>query len=308
IFLTAHGHTYCRDILDFNSWFQKEFSEIGTPNKIYLMESCFSGEFVELFYGPSFAMSSVEADSYAIGYTGDNGTWVISEPPFIGGISAHFWAKAINDTRADTSGDGVVSLVEMTEYSLPQIRKCYNETFEHYPDVEQLIQATAGYTENYPIPIVINNLYYDITLNATDYILHNNKYKWEDDIIAPEIECLETIYFFEDNSSVTAPFLITDRSDFSYYCYVNGIPTKQGKIEGPYAELQLQLKVEVKPGETHNVSVAAVDEWGNEKTDFTFIIYDGKENNASFGFWSIGSVLFLVAFVFMKRKISRKNM
>ncbi|GAH26980.1 unnamed protein product, partial [marine sediment metagenome] len=183
IYLSAHGHTYCRDVLDFNSWFQLEFFQIGTDNKIFLMESCYSGEFVELFFHRSFAMGSVAKDEFALLYTSvDSDTWMLSEPEFVGGISSHFWAKTMADINADSSANGVVSLEEMYVYSLPYIRQCYNETFEIFPELADYASSIAGSTENYPHPKVMNNLPYELTLNATDFILNNQDYLWEEDL------------------------------------------------------------------------------------------------------------------------------
>ncbi|MCG3221956.1 MAG: hypothetical protein H7641_11315 [Candidatus Heimdallarchaeota archaeon] len=293
VYITAHGHTYCRDVLDFNNWFQKEFNDIGTNNKVIFMETCFSGEFIKNFYGNLFAMSSVGEDSYAITYTPENDTWVLSEPPFVGGISSHFWAKTIKDVNADVSGDGVVSIEEMYEYSLPSIRECYNETFENNPSLAELIRFTAGFTDNYPIPTVVDNIYYELTLNATDYILNNEKYQWEDDIIAPVILNYDTIYFTEENETITVPFLVSDRSSIFYYCYVDSKLDKHGKVDGPYAELELLCKVNVESHEDYNVSLTVVDDWGNEKLDFTLIIFDGEEE-ASLSLWGLGFALIVV--------------
>ena len=296
IYITAHGHTYIRDILDFNDWFHQEFDEINTSNKIIFIESCFSGEFIRNFYGKLFAMGSVGEYSYAIAYTPDNGTWTLSEPPFVGGISSHFWAKTIKDLNADTSGDGVVSIEEMYDYSLPLIRECYNETLENNPSLEELILSTAGYTENYPYPTVVNNIYYEMTLNATDFVLNNDKYQWEEDIIAPLIHNYDYMYFTEDNETIKVPFLISDRSSFHYYCYINDNLDKNGEVKGPYAQLELLCKIDVEPHEDYNVSISVVDDWGNENIDSTLVIFKG-DKEASLSMWGLGFALIVAHFL-----------
>lgn len=293
VYITAHGHTYCRDVLNFNDWFQKEFNDIGTSNKVIFMETCFTGEFIKNFYGNLFAMGSVGEDSYAITCTPENDTWVLSEPPFVGGISSHFWAKTMKDINADLSRDGVVSIDEMYEYSLPLIRESYNETFESYPNIADLIRFTAGFTENYPFPTVVDNIYYELSLNATDYILNNEKYQWEDDIIAPTIHNYDIIYFTEENESITVPFFVSDRSSLYYYCYVNSKLDKYGNVMGPYAELELLCKVNVEPHEDYNVSLTVVDDWGNENIDTTLVVFNGEEE-ASLSMWGLGFVLIVV--------------
>lgn len=309
IYIMAHGHTYCRDVLDFNSWFQAEFDQIGTANKVYLMESCYGGEFVRLFSGRCYAMSSVSPFELAIAYIPDeNGTWTLSEPPFAGGISSHFWAKAMTNISADSSLDGVISLNEMYLYSLPLIRNCYNETFEANPSLADYIESIAGYTENYPMPTVLNNLYYDLTLNATDFILNHEKYVWEDDIKGPTINS-QIIIYYTDEVTVDVIFEISDRSDFNYYCYVD-VDLKTWGSHGATMlnswDYRYSLSIDEK--RDYNVTIAVVDEWGNENTNFTLVKYVGDSKEASYGsISSLIAIVFLPIIVLYYRTKRRKD-
>jgi hypothetical protein len=285
VYIMAHGHTYCRDVLNFNSWFQTEFFQIDTKNKVYLMDSCYAGEFVRNFFGDCFAMGSVGEYEVAIAYLPEeNGTWELTEPPFAGGISSHFWAKSLINMEADTSLDGVISLNEMYIHSLPKIRECYNETFELYPDMVDYVENLAGYTENYPYPKVMNNLPYEITLNATDFALNNDNYLWEDDIEAPEILSQDIIYF-SDESEIDITFQIRDRSAFDIYCYVNDqldifASTSQAATGSEFWNYTYELEVE--PNHNYNVSLAALDEWSNRNENFTLVIFNGNTNTADY--------------------------
>ncbi len=298
IYFTAHGHTYCRDVLDFNTWFQHEFNQIGTTNKVFLMESCYGGEFVMFFPEKCYAMSSVSSFEPAIAYNPEeNGTWLLSEPPFAGGISSHFWAKTLSDISADSSLDGVVSLNEMYTYSLPFIKDCYNETFELYPDIAQYIEAVAGYTENYPRPLVVNGLYYDLTLNATDFILNHEKYVWEDDIDEPNINCQNTINY-TDETTVNVIFEISDRSDFNYYCYVNNDLKKWGSHEATISSTwNYTYVLSINEKQDYNVTLAVVDEWGNENIEQTLVKFTGEVSETSIGFFSYGIIIVLLPLI-----------
>ena len=286
IYIMAHGHTYCRDVLEFNSWFQFEFFQINTKNKIFLMDSCYAGEFVKNFYGSCYAMSSVGESEVAIGYfPEENGTWILSEPPFVGGISSHFWVKSLASTEADASLDNVISLNEMYIHSLQNIRDCYNETFELYPSITDYIENIAGYTENYPYPKILNNLQYEITINATDYILNNEKYVWEGDVKAPKIECQGVVYFTKADNYIDLIFQISDQSDFEYFCYVNEILEKWGNHHATGDDSwNYTYRLKVQPNSSYNVSLAAIDGWSNRNVNFTLVLYIEESDSANYSF------------------------
>ncbi len=310
IYIMAHGHTYCRDVLELNTWFQTEFFQINTKNKVFLMDSCYAGEFVRNFYDQCFAMGSVAEHEVAIAFfPEENGTWFLSEPPFAGGISSHFWSKALTNIEADTSLDGVVNLHEMYIYSLPKIRGCYNETFEYYPDMADYVENLAGYTENYPYPKVMNNLHYELTLNATDYKLNNEQYLKEDDTEAPEIRSQDTIYFAEEDSKVEMVFQIRDQSAFDIYCYVDGqldpfVSNSHAATREEYWNFTYELSVQ--PNHDYNVSLAAVDEWSNRNESFTIVVYNGESNTANYEF-TVSIFFFFVFQIVILRLKARKR-
>lgn len=310
IYLSAHGHTYCRDVLDFNSWFQLEFFQIGTDNKIFLMESCYSGEFVELFFHRSFAMGSVAKDEFALLYTSvDSDTWMLSEPEFVGGISSHFWAKTMADINADSSANGVVSLEEMYVYSLPYIRQCYNETFEIFPELADYASSIAGSTENYPHPKVMNNLPYEVTLNATDFILNNQDYLWEEDLEGPSIDVQNIIFFTEDDEEIEIIFVVSDRSDFEYYCYVNTVLETWGIHEATGSNSwNFRYTLSVESNNEYNVSLSASDVWGNSNLNSTLAKCDSETKNTSYDYtFSVFTILILSAAILLQRARKRKD-
>lgn len=304
VYITAHGYTYCRDVLEFNTWFQAEYNQINTTNKIFLMESCHGGEFVEKFYDPGYSMSSVSAHELAIALIpGDNGTWIFDEPLFSGGISSHFWAKAMIDMEADTTLDGVVSLDELYDFSLPKIKKFYNETFEAYPNTADYVKSIVGYTENYPVPIVMDNLEYDLTLNATDFILNNEQYSWEDDLDSPVISYQEFIYF-SNEKKVEVLFQISDRSDFNYYCYVNDVYQKGGSHSATGDAIwNFTIIISVEIAKEYNITFTAIDKWDNTNTKTTFVKYKNSTEKTSLNLiFSILPLLTIASFFFSKKR------
>jgi len=165
LYFAAHGYGCLKDILDLNSWFQEEFLAIPTQYKILLIDSCHAGEFIEpledyITTNQFYAMGSVAPNELAIAFVPDDqvGEWPYSEPAFLGIISSHFWSLSLTNSSADTNNDNIVSMEELYDHSLPTIKKIYGEVFEQDPEIADIVLNTAGYLENYPRPVVINNL------------------------------------------------------------------------------------------------------------------------------------------------------
>ena len=185
VFFATHGYLCLRDILDFNYWFHKEFLEIPTDYKILLIDSCHAGEFIEplLQYSTEnsfYAMGSVAANEFGIAFVPEDSDegWPYSEREFYGIISSHFWANTLTNSSADANADDIISMTEMYDYSLPIIKKIYAEVFIEDPDLAEFIETETGYTDDYPNPVVIENL-------ASNFSLYK-------DYLDANIELLET--------------------------------------------------------------------------------------------------------------------
>jgi hypothetical protein len=198
--------------------------------------------------------------------------------------------------EADTSLDGVISLDEMHIHSLPNIRDCYEETFLLYPDMAAYVEGLVGYTENYPYPKVMDNLFYDLTLNATDFIINNDKYVYDDDIKVPEILAPQTVYF-ADEEELQITFQVRDQSSFDIYCYVNGqldLYASDSHDATGSEFWNYTYNLEVEPNHSYNVSLAAVDYWSNRNENFTLVIFNGDTDATSFEFVAIVFCIFPV--------------
>lgn len=179
IFINVEGQSFLNDTLDFNTWFPEKFLETKTLQKIILIESSQSGAPIEeLIFTDGYGLSSVSTDEKNIRFTEDDlVNWTLSENPFIGGISAHFWIDAINNISADLSNDDVVTMDEVNSFSLSKIRSTYKEVFN-----DNLTWASEEFGINdpnntvYPNPLSYNIHAHNLTLNATDFIINNANY------------------------------------------------------------------------------------------------------------------------------------
>ncbi len=179
LYFSAHGYLGLRNILDFNSWFHAEFLAIPTPYKILLIDSCHAGEFIEpledyVATDSFYAMGSVAPNELAIAFVPDDqdGEWPFSEEPFLGTISSHFWSLSITNSSADTNSDSIVSMNELYDHSLPTIKKIYSEVFVEDPEIADIVLDEVGYIDNYPRPLVINNLNENFSL-YNNYLQQN---------------------------------------------------------------------------------------------------------------------------------------
>ncbi|MCG3221997.1 MAG: hypothetical protein H7641_11525 [Candidatus Heimdallarchaeota archaeon] len=179
IFINVEGQSFLNDTLDFDTWFPEKFLEIKTAQKIILIESSQSGASIEeLIFTDGYGLSSVSTDEKNIRFTEhDLVNWTLSENPFIGGISAHFWIDAINNISADISGDDVVTMDEVNSFSLAKIRSTYNEMFnDNLTWASEEFGITDPNNTVYPKPLSYNFHAHNLTLNATDFIINNANY------------------------------------------------------------------------------------------------------------------------------------
>jgi hypothetical protein len=179
VFFHVEDHSYLNDTLDFDEWFPDKLLGTKTAQKIVLIESSESGASIEqINYIDGYGLSSVAADEKNIRFTNtDLVNWSLSESPFLGGISAHFWIKTINNITADISGNNVVTMDEVNSYSLVKIRELYNEAFNNNLTWAQNEYGIVNPNDTvYPNPLSYNFHTYNQTLNATDFIINNENY------------------------------------------------------------------------------------------------------------------------------------
>lgn len=179
IFFHVEDHSYLNDTLNFDDWFPDKLLGTKTAQKIVLIESSESGASIEqIYYIDGYGLSSVGVDEKNIRITSDDLiNWSLSESPFLGGISAHFWIDAMNNIAADTSGNNVVTMDELNSYSLTKIRDLYNEAFNN--NLTWALNEFGISDPNdavYPNPLSYNFHTYNQTLNATDFIINNENY------------------------------------------------------------------------------------------------------------------------------------
>jgi hypothetical protein len=179
IFINVEGQSFLNDTLDFDTWFPEKFLETKTLQKIILIESSQSGASInELIFSDGYGLSSVSAEEKNIRFTEDDlVNWTLSEKPFIGGISAHFWIDAINNISADLSNDDVVTMDEVNSFSLAKIRSTYKEVFnDNLTWALEEFGITDPNNTVYPNPLSYNFHAHNLTLNATDFIINNANY------------------------------------------------------------------------------------------------------------------------------------
>ena len=179
IFINVESYSFLNNTLDFEDWFPNEYLKIKSAQKVILIESSQSGSSIEkLNFVDGFGLSSVGSSEKNFRFTSEDFlNWSLSEPPFTGGISAHFWIDTISNLAADTSGNSVITMDEVESFSLERIRQIYREKFnENLTWTSEEFGITDPNATIYPTPLSYNNHPHNLTLNATEFILNNNNY------------------------------------------------------------------------------------------------------------------------------------
>lgn len=117
-YIGTHGY-YLRHELDFNGELTETWKSVAVKDKVLMVDSCSSGEFIEQLedepYGQAFAVTSKD----------QVGWWGLEEEglPIIGSIWVHYFAEAMNsDSDADDNGDGLLTLGEALDYSVVKMQ------------------------------------------------------------------------------------------------------------------------------------------------------------------------------------------
>jgi len=107
-YVTSHGN-YLRYHVHWNDFFPEEWSQIPSYRRVLVVDSCTAAEFTNSINqdsNPHISIAAVDDDEYGWKGIKEEGL------PIIGGIFTFFFAEALVELKADTNGDGLVSVQE----------------------------------------------------------------------------------------------------------------------------------------------------------------------------------------------------
>ena len=107
-YVTGHGN-YLRYHVHWNDFFPEEWSQITSYRRVLVVDSCSAAEFTNSINNdpnPHISIAAVDEDEYGWKGIKEEGL------PIIGGIFTFYFSEALVETKADTNGDGFVSVQE----------------------------------------------------------------------------------------------------------------------------------------------------------------------------------------------------
>lgn len=107
-YVTGHGN-YLRYHVHWNDFFPEEWSQIPSYRRVLVVDSCSAAEFTNSINddpNPHISIAAVDEDEYGWKGIKEEGL------PIIGGIFTFYFAEALVEMKADTDGDGLVSVQE----------------------------------------------------------------------------------------------------------------------------------------------------------------------------------------------------
>jgi hypothetical protein len=170
LYIFTHG-SWMRNVLLWNDWFPDEWEKLNTQRKILMVDSCSAGEFIEpLRFDPSphISLAHCSADEVAWAGLPEEGL------PIIGSVWNYYFTNALCNSTADLDKNGVVSVEEAFNFSIPLVQTYMNETVFAVPEFLQSYHDIGIYPENmdaYPHPVMDDQYPDELHLDLRYYIM-----------------------------------------------------------------------------------------------------------------------------------------
>ena len=152
VYVASHGR-YLQDVLRWGDFFAAEWAEIPSRRRVLVVDACQAANYTRLLDGdpaPYISLAAVDGDEY--GWTGLEEEGL----PIIGGVFTHYFAAAFGTPRADTDGDGCVSVQEAALLAEEQQRAYMHDVVFSVPEFRAMYrQAGARPDEDPTFPDVI---------------------------------------------------------------------------------------------------------------------------------------------------------
>lgn len=152
-YIFTHG-MWMRRILQWNTWFPKEWQKLNTLKKILIVDSCFAEEFIEplkIDPSPHISLACCSADEVAWAGLEEEGL------PIIGSVWNYYFTNALCNLSADLDTNGVISIEEAYDFSVPLVQQYMKENVFTVPEFLESYHNIGIYPENfdtYPNPIM----------------------------------------------------------------------------------------------------------------------------------------------------------
>lgn len=164
-YVTGHGN-YLRYNLDWETFFPAEWAEINSLRRVLLVDSCTAAEFTKALQddpNPYLALAAVDEDEYGWKGIEEEGL------PIIGGIFTFYFVEAIEGTRADLDGDGIVSVQEAAQLAEENQRTYMHQVVFNVDEFVEMYHSIGVRPENdetFPDVIIDDRIGYPLHLKV----------------------------------------------------------------------------------------------------------------------------------------------
>ncbi len=145
IYVAAHGN-YLSNVLNWNSFFPEEWSQILSKRQVLIIDVCRAGKFTKAVAGdaePHLAIASTDVNEFGWRGLEEEGL------PIIGTVFTYYFSAALSDPNADTDGDGKVSVQEAALMAEAQQRTYMQDVVLVVPEFLQSFHAIGAHPEEY---------------------------------------------------------------------------------------------------------------------------------------------------------------
>ena len=167
-YIAAHG-AYIRDALAWHWNGPKRWNSLPQEQKILIIDSCHSGEFIS-----SFENEPNSGITYAIASADEVQWWGVEEEglPIIGSIWVHYFIEGISNPESDINLDGNISFLEAAGYAASMFQTYMVEEVFAVEEFLERFERLYGYDSSknmpYPNPVFNDHLDKDIILKVLD--------------------------------------------------------------------------------------------------------------------------------------------
>jgi len=146
VYVAAHGR-YLSDILRWDTFFADEWEEIASERRVLVIDACQAANHTRVIAqdpGSYISIAAVDGDEYGWSGVEEEGL------PIIGGVFTHYFAAAFGESRADTDGDGCVSVQEAALLAEAQQRAYMHDVVFAVPEFLEMYRQGGAHPDQDP--------------------------------------------------------------------------------------------------------------------------------------------------------------
>jgi len=166
-YVTGHGN-YLNYRVHWNEFFPEEWSQIASYQRVLIVDSCSAALFTDSINddpNPHISIAAVDDDEYGWKGIKEEGL------PIIGGIFTFYFVEGLGEGKADTDGDGLVSVQEAALYAEEKQRKYMHDIVFVVPEFLESYHNLGVKPEkdkSFPDVIMDDTVGYQLNINISE--------------------------------------------------------------------------------------------------------------------------------------------